>query len=434
MENKTSTSYATKFSTSQLNVNLNNSHQLIPREQTFVLDRKLITIHSEDRDTRQWPNPNTFEVQLPTTYTSVSTIQLVECNITTTTFTFSREYQNTKFSFKVFPNVVTNPSEIETLAYYYMNNGDPPSTGRGNTYYGEISEGFYRPEQLVNELEFQMNRAVANYLIARDEYVDPNDTSPPAPLSSIFRTVPKDQIYSYFKVKYDSVTQQIWFANTHDRFELRFSEKQDYVDNTPIDGSVRNTRCDQPLVWNYGMNWGLPFYLGFSKDNYHSTQVDENEIHFGTMRPTLWITAATAKGGKLHYVKSPNILDIYGNTAIYMELEKMNTCDEISPYRTGTNRLINDYNGTVNSYFAKIPLTLNAEGTGFSASNSYMYLYNIAQFNPVIDKLRRLKITMRYHDGRLVDFKDTNFNFTISLGQIHDEIARNYVLRIPPKF
>jgi hypothetical protein len=276
MENKTSTSYATKFSTSQLNVNLNNSHQLIPREQTFVLDRKLITIHSEDRDTRQWPNPNMFEVQLPTTYTSVSTIQLVECNITTTTFTFSREYQNTKFSFKVFPNVVTNPSEIETLAYYYMNNGDPPSTGRGNTYYGEISEGFYRPEQLVNELEFQMNRAVANYLIARDEYVDPNDTSPPAPLSSIFRTVPKDQIYSYFKVKYDSVTQQIWFANTHDRFELRFSEKQDYVDNTPIDGSVRNTRCDQPLVWNYGMNWGLPFYLGFSKDNYHSTQVDEN--------------------------------------------------------------------------------------------------------------------------------------------------------------
>jgi hypothetical protein len=118
-----------------------------------------------------------------------------------------------------------------------------------------------------------------------------------------------------------------------------------------------------------------------------------------------------------------------------MEIEKMNTCDEIEPYRSATNQMRgNDYNGTVNSYFAKIPLTLNAEGTGFSASNSYMYLYNIAQFNPVIDKLRRLKITMRYHDGRLVDFKDTNFNFTMSLGQIHDEIARNYVLRIPSKF
>jgi hypothetical protein len=246
--------------------------------------------------------------------------------------------------------------------------------------------------------------------------------------------VSKDVLYPYFRVKYDPVTQQIWFANTHDGFELLFSEQQDYVDNSPIDPLVRNAKCDQPLVWNYGMNWGLPFYLGFAKAKYRATHAIENELHFGSLRPTLWISGETAKGGKLFYVKAPNILDIYGNTAIYMEVEKMNSCDEIAPYRSATNGLRTDYNGTVNSYFAKIPLTLNAEGTGFSASNSYMYLYNIAQFNPVVDKLRRLKITMRYHDGRLVDFKDTNFNFTISLGQIHDEIARNYVLRIPPKF
>ena len=372
MEQKATSTYANKFSTSQLNFNLNNSHQLIPRDQTFVLDRKLITVHSEDRDIRQWPNANMFEVQLPTTYTSVSTIQLVECNITTTTFTFSREYQNTKFSFKVFPEQYTNPTAVEDLAYYYMNNGPPPSTGRGNTYYAEISEGFYRPEQLANELEFQMNRSVANYLITRDEYVDPTDPNPPPPLSSIFRTVSKDVLYPYFRVKYDPVTQQIWFANTHDGFELLFSEQQDYVDNSPIDPLVRNAKCDQPLVWNYGMNWGLPFYLGFAKSKYRATHAIENELHFGSLRPTLWISGENAKGGKLFYVKAPNILDIYGNTAIYMEVEKMNSCDEIAPYRSATNGLRTDYNGTVNSYFAKIPLTLNAEGTGFSASNSYM--------------------------------------------------------------
>ena len=92
-----STSQAAKFATSQVNFNLNNAHQLIPREQTFVLDRKLMTIHSEDRDVVQWPNANQFEINLPTTYTSVSTLQLVECNITTTNYTFSKEYQNTKF-------------------------------------------------------------------------------------------------------------------------------------------------------------------------------------------------------------------------------------------------------------------------------------------------------------------------------------------------
>jgi hypothetical protein len=434
MENKASSTSGNKFSTSQLNFNLNNAHQLIPREQTFVLDRKLLTIHSEDRDVRQWPNPNMFEVQLPITYTSVSTIQLVECNITTTTFTFSKDYQNTKFSFKIFPEQVDNPTAVEELAYYYMNNGPPPSTGRSNKYYAEISEGFYRPEQLANELEFQMNRSVGKYLIERDEYIDPADPNP-VTTPSIFRTVGKDAVYPHFRVKYDSVTQQMWFANVHDGFELTFAERQDYVDNSPLDPTKRNTRCDQPIVWNYAMNWGLPFYLGFARSNYRSTEEPDAELHFGTARPTLWISALTQKGGKLHYVKAPNILDIYGNTAIYMEIEKMNTCDEIEPYRSATNQMRgNDYNGTVNSYFAKIPLTLNAEGTGFSASNSYMYLYNIAQFNPVIDKLRRLKITMRYHDGRLVDFKDTNFNFTMSLGQIHDEIARNYVLRIPSKF
>ena len=434
MENKASSTSGSKFSTSQLNFNLNNAHQLIPREQTFVLDRKLLTIHSEDRDVRQWPNPNMFEVQLPITYTSVSTIQLVECNITTTTFTFSKDYQNTKFSFKVFPESVINPTPIEDLAYYYMNNGPPPSTGRSNVYHAEISEGFYRPEQLANELEFQMNRSVARYLIARDEYIDPADPNPVTD-PSIFRTVSKDAVYPHFRVKYDVVTQQIWFANVHDRFEMMFAERQDYTDNSALDPTRRNTRCDQPTVWNYAMNWGLPFYLGFARSNYNAIEETDSELHFGTNRPTLWISALTEKGGKLFYVKAPNILDIYGNTAIYMEIEKMNTCDEIEPYRSATNQARgNDYNGTVNSYFAKIPLTLNAEGTGFSASNSYMYLYNIAQFNPVIDKLRRLKVTMRYHDGRLVDFKDTNFNFTMSLGQIHDEIARNYVLRVPAKF
>ena len=47
---------------SKFNVNQNNP--LIDREQTYVLDRKLLTIHSEDRDYAKWPNANHFEIQL----------------------------------------------------------------------------------------------------------------------------------------------------------------------------------------------------------------------------------------------------------------------------------------------------------------------------------------------------------------------------------
>jgi hypothetical protein len=367
----------------------------------------LLTIHSEDRDIKQWPNANQFEIVLPTTYTSVSTLQLVECNITTTNYTFSKEYQNTKFSFKVFPNPYPNDGNMTTsILYYYLNNGDTPENGDGGqsiTYRGEISEGYYTQSQLANELEYKLNKAVVDGIIEAD--------------SSAAVT------YNHFRVHYDSITQRLWIANDHDNFALLFGEEQDYR------GYV--TKCDQPFVWNQASHWGLPFFLGFLRQTYAAKAEPTKAIHFGSNRPSTWVASAT----NLYYVEAPFILDIYGDTAIYMEIEKLNSCDEIAPYRSSTNSgRGNDFNGTVNSYFAKIPLNSNAAGTGFAASNSYMYLYNIAQFNPVIDKLRRLKFTMRYHDGRLVDFRDTNFNFTICMGQIHDEIARDYVLRVPNKY
>lgn len=414
-EHKSAANNSAKFSSSQLNFNLNNAHQLIPREQTFVLDRKLLTIHSEDRDLAQWPNANQFEIQLPTTYTSVSTLQLVECNITTTNYTFSKEYQNTKFSFKLFPSdyITGSGSAIDDTIYYFLNNGDTVEGGDGgisNTFYAEISEGYYTPQQMAHELEYKLNRSVEAFIIEADA-VDDN----PNRLSNV--------TYSHFHVYYDGVTQRLWIANNRDNFRLLFGVDQDYT------GHIK--RCDQPIVWGQSARWGLPFFLGFSRQNYDAVEAPTKEIHFGSNRPSIWLSAPD----HLFYVQAPFILDIYGDTAIYMEIEKMNSCDEVEPYRSATNRgRGNDFNGTVNSYFAKIPLNSNITGTGFAASNSYMYLYNMAQFNPVIDKLRRLKFTMRYHDGRLVDFRDTNFNFTISLGQIHDEIARNYILRVPNKF
>ena len=39
---------------------LKSDHPLIPREQTFAIDRKLLTVHSEDRDVNKWPNSNHF--------------------------------------------------------------------------------------------------------------------------------------------------------------------------------------------------------------------------------------------------------------------------------------------------------------------------------------------------------------------------------------
>ena len=68
---------------------LGNSKPLIQREQNYVLDRKLLTVHSEDRDTTKWPNANTFEIMLPEPILNVQSMRLVQATIPGNFFTFS---------------------------------------------------------------------------------------------------------------------------------------------------------------------------------------------------------------------------------------------------------------------------------------------------------------------------------------------------------
>ena len=53
------------------------NHQLIDRLQNFTLDRKLLSIDSNDRDINKWPNPYEFEVSCPQSYTNVESIRLI---------------------------------------------------------------------------------------------------------------------------------------------------------------------------------------------------------------------------------------------------------------------------------------------------------------------------------------------------------------------
>ena len=79
--------------------NVSNSRPLIPRQQTYVLDRKLVTIHSDDRDIKKWPFSNHFEVELPQIMENVESMRLVECNLPINDEMFKNDYQNTKISF-----------------------------------------------------------------------------------------------------------------------------------------------------------------------------------------------------------------------------------------------------------------------------------------------------------------------------------------------
>ena len=115
---------------------LNKNHPLIPREQNFVLFRKIISIHSFDRDINKWPKANHFEIDLPEDLTKVQSIRLVQITIPNNQYVFTNSYQNIKFNFTLTHGAVTSAPITIT-----------------------IEEGSYTAEQLAIEIATKMNKA-----------------------------------------------------------------------------------------------------------------------------------------------------------------------------------------------------------------------------------------------------------------------------------
>ena len=81
---------------SGVSYNLGMSKPLINREQNFVLDRRLLSVHSTDRDITKYPNSHFFEILLPETMYNVQSLRLVQCDFPGNYYVFSNDYQNTQ--------------------------------------------------------------------------------------------------------------------------------------------------------------------------------------------------------------------------------------------------------------------------------------------------------------------------------------------------
>ena len=352
---------------SNVSYNLGNHKPLINRDQTYVLDRKLITIHSEDRDITKWPNSSNFEVVLPETIHNVQSLRLIEVAMPANLYTFSNKYQNTQLAFTLdgFPQTIIS-----------------------------IDEGFYNPNELALELTNKMNQSIA----------PGTDTS--------------------FNVYYNNVSQKYWFGHTTLPFSLDFIEeiKYTFLDN----------ECEPPIIFNQYTNWGLPSYLGFYKAQYISTPVNPVPKTFDYLPPTIsaW-TDPTSNDYITHYVEAPTTINIMGDRCIYMDVDKYNTMDELYPYTQSTRDSYNfsGYSGKVNSAFAKIPVNVLYDKLVFDSRT--LFLNNFAHYEPPIERIAKLKFTFRFHDGRLVDFKDCPFDFTLELNSLKNEIGKTYSIRVP---
>jgi hypothetical protein len=338
--------------------NTNNPNPLIPREQNYVIERKLVSIHSEDRDITKYLNANKFAVTLPQPLTNVQSLRLVQSTFPIDYYTFSIEYQNTKFRFSV------------------------KLIGGGNftPYCVTIQEGTYTPCQLAQELTNVMNNAVNSVV---------------------------------FNVFYDVVGNRFWFGSVDSyEFTLDFDCKMEYPE----------LRCEQPIVWYNYARWGLPYYLGYAKKQYVAT-LDVMEINY---------IPPTSGGLAIKWmipIEITKVINIGGEKDIYMEVEKYNSYDEIYPFTESNKNAYdnNAYNGKVNSAFAKIPLD---PITGNQDSRNVL-LINFVHYEPPIERINKLEFTFRFHDGRLVDFRGLEFNFTIEFNMLRNEIVRTKNIRIP---
>ena len=379
---------------------LNQTHPLIPRSQNYVLERKIISIHSNDRDISKWPKANHFEIELPEDITNVQSMRLVEITLPNNHYVFTNAYQNTKLSF-----------DISGVGSSVLAKPGP--------YTITISEGSYTPDQLAQEIATKMNQAVSNNI---------------------------SQFWNDIVCTYNSVTNTFWFGvkgKFSGYFHLLFGQKIHY-----------DIPCDQPVVWDHYSKWGLPAYLGYCKQTYVATIRDASGEYLDASGGMIfayetepWIfprPGATGAGTRVLVVDISGgtdasggnccQLDIDGERAIYMEIEKYNSMDELTPWSKNTMGMFNnDYSGKVNSAFAKIPVGLSKAFTLYG-DNKNFYLMNSTTFSPPIDRIKRLRFTFRFHDGRLVEFKCVPFNFSLEINMLRDEQLRRMNVRIPASF
>ena len=119
-----------------------------------------------------------------------------------------------------------------------------------------------------------------------------------------------------------------------------------------------------------------------------------------------------------------------GEDCIYMEMEKFNNINEIYPFSERTNTMYNcDYGHKSDSAFAIIPLTQTPFGT--ELGNRTSMNTNVFISEPPIKNINRLEFKFRYHDGRLVDFKNLPYSFVLEFNMLREEQARNKEIRIP---
>jgi hypothetical protein len=408
--------------------NLSTNHPLIPNANQYLNETKYLSIHSEDRDIIKYPDSSEFEIELPQDYVNVQSLSLVSWSFPSNYNVFSDFNANRKmtFGFKTLYNPSAHGASstdpvIQAMIQNVQNIYDVLTADPENEFIVTIQEGFYSPEEMAVELTAQFNASVSNYLLSID--------------SSMFDV----DAYNGFVVYYNSVQQKLWFGNTRDQFEL-------INDSTILaQKEFLDTRCVKKNVLPEFANWGLPSFLGFTRCSIESVapdysvelvRADTNIAPYKTdsgdlivvprnystdTNQGLWLLPdADLPGSLVYFLKPPMKINLMGQSYLYMELSGYNCLDETSPYSLSKfTATTNQTNGVVNSAFAKLSIPTTPV-TQWYDDSSPTYKW----FNPPAERIRRLKVKIRYHNGQKPEFGDFDYSFMIGFQVLNPQMER----------
>jgi hypothetical protein len=418
--------------------NVFNNHPIIPNANQYFNVKKYVSIHSEDRDISKYPNASQFEIELPQDYLNVASVRLSTWAFPANYNVFSAFNFNTSMSFKMVK--LYNPSNYGVV--------DPLLEGIYHALYASIDKeyiiiienGFYNPLQMSNELTNQFNAVITTEI---NMFFSKNPKY--AEAQKMFVS------YSRFNVVYNSVGQKLWFGNSTDQFVLT-NDSNVYYKKDVVD-----TSCIRADVLPNFSNWGLPAYLGFSRCpayaldanqtlfNSGLSPVDmnyvvppENDLSLLNQQvPRFYYGDVVSPGDNgywllpgapqatVYFLQAPLKINFMGPAYMYMEIAGLNCIDETSPWNLSeftahTNRT----NGVVNSSFAKIPIPTTPISQWFD-NDMEPYKY----FNPPAERIRKLNIKLRYHNGQNVDFGNFEYSFMLEFSLLTPQQERTYSVR-----
>lgn len=391
--------------------NVNTNHPLIPNSQNYYTYRKFVSIHSEDRNMINYPKSNEFEIELPEDITNIFTARLVTWTFPSNYYTFSSANGNIRMTFKI--TKPYNPNEAGVTNLLQQAIFEALYSNIENNYTITIEEGFYNPVEMTTTLTNKFNEVITNYIITYfkehgydsliEEFIDLGG-------------------YNQFVIVYNLVSQKIWFGNKSSVFLLTNSTQ------LKKDTLTENYTCGGKQQVPDFSEWGLPGNLGLSRCDTTSIENAGEPVRFyyGSVEPGdngYWLLPDPAlPNATVSYLECPFKINLMGPSCFYMEIPQLNCIDETQPFNVSPFTMkTNQTNGITNSSFAKIDVT-STPLSQFYSRDAHPYKF----FIPPIERIRKLNIRFRYHNGQLVDFGVFNYSFMLEFTCMVPQQPRGY--------